>query len=175
MNSKGTRKIVIACVTKTLRNCAQTNSQIAAPTRAAIVLSPSAMTAERTLMIASAVPGLVHLIAASHLISWQRGYRWTAGDREREVPPLRGVANRVDQATTDFLETFPIFSALVSVVHVTGRHDSLTLIQAHLYFGRARRVSPRCCRRSQSDALGSGLEYSRDRASYCFIAAVLIR
>ena len=92
------------------------------------------MTTELTFLIASAVLGLVHLIAASHLISWQRGYRWTAGKREEEVPPLRGVANRVDQATTNFLETFPIFAAVVLVAHVTSRHDSLTLIGAHLYF-----------------------------------------
>jgi uncharacterized MAPEG superfamily protein len=92
------------------------------------------MTTELTFLIASAVLGLVHLVAASHLISWQRGYRWTAGKREEEVPPLRGVANRVDQATTNFLETFPIFAAVVLVAHVTSRHNSLTLIGAHLYF-----------------------------------------
>jgi uncharacterized MAPEG superfamily protein len=92
------------------------------------------MTTELTLLTASAVLGLLHLIAASHLISWQRGYRWTAGNREDEVPPLRGVANRVDQATTNFLETFSIFAAVVLVADVTSRHDSLTLIGAHLYF-----------------------------------------
>jgi hypothetical protein len=36
--------------------------------------------------IASIVLGLVHLIASSHLISWQRGSRWTASSREEEVP-----------------------------------------------------------------------------------------
>jgi uncharacterized MAPEG superfamily protein len=64
------------------------------------------MVVELKLLIASVVLGLVHLIASSHLISWQRGYRWTAGSREGDVPPLRGLANRVDQATTNFLETF---------------------------------------------------------------------
>ena len=92
------------------------------------------MTTELTILVASAGLGLVHLIAASHLISWQRGYRWTAGDREEEVTPLRGVANRVDQATTNFLETFPIFAAVVLVAHVTDHHGDLTLIGAHLYF-----------------------------------------
>jgi uncharacterized MAPEG superfamily protein len=67
------------------------------------------MTAELKLLAASVVLGLVHLIASSHLISWQRGYRWTASSREGQAPPLSGVANRVDQATTNFLETFPFF------------------------------------------------------------------
>src|SRR5881396_321244 len=78
--------------------------------------------------------GLVHLIAASHLISFQRGYRWTASSREEPVPPLHGLANRVDQATTNFLETFPLFATVVLAAHITSRHSLLTLCGAHLYF-----------------------------------------
>jgi uncharacterized MAPEG superfamily protein len=92
------------------------------------------MTIELRLLIASVVLGLLQLIASSHLISLQRGYRWTASSREGESPPLRGVANRVDQATTNFLETFPFFIALVLVAHVTGRHSLLTVLGAHFYF-----------------------------------------
>jgi hypothetical protein len=47
---------------------------------------------------------------------------------------LRGVANRVDQATTNFLETFPLFAALVFVARVTGHHSLLTIPGAHFYF-----------------------------------------
>ena len=78
--------------------------------------------------------GHVHLIAASHLISFQRGYRWTASSREESVPPLRGLANRVDQATTNFLETFPFFAALVLIAHVINHHSALTIWGVHLYF-----------------------------------------
>ncbi len=92
------------------------------------------MRIELWLLVASIVLGIVHLIATSHLISWQRGYLWTAGNREEDVPPLRGLANRVDQATTNFLETFPFFAAAVLLARVTGHHSSLTVIGAHLYF-----------------------------------------
>jgi uncharacterized MAPEG superfamily protein len=92
------------------------------------------MTTELWFLVASTILGLVHLIAASHLISFQYGYRWTASSREEPVPPLRGLANRVDQATTNFLETFPFFAALVLVAHVTHHHSLLTLWGAHLYF-----------------------------------------
>ena len=78
--------------------------------------------------------GLVQLIASSHLISWQRGYRWTASTRENDIPPLCGVADRVDQATTNFLETFPLFAAVVFVARVTGHHSLLTILGAHFYF-----------------------------------------
>jgi len=92
------------------------------------------MTTELRFLVASVVLGLVHLIASSHLISWQRGYRWTASSREEAVPPLHGLANRVDQATTNFLETFPFFVALVFVARVTGHHSLLTMLGAHFYF-----------------------------------------
>ena len=92
------------------------------------------MTAELKLLAVSVVLGLVHVIASSHLISWQRGYRWTASSREEDVPPLHGLANRVDQATTNFLETFPFFVALVFVARVTGHHSLLTVLGAHFYF-----------------------------------------
>ncbi len=92
------------------------------------------MTIELWLLVASIVLGIAQLIISSHLISWQRGYRWTAGSREENVPPLRGLANRVDQATTNFLETFPFFAAAVLLARLTNHHSSLTVIGAHLYF-----------------------------------------
>ena len=86
------------------------------------------------MLAASIALGVIHLIASSHLISWQRGYRWTAGSREEAVPPLHGVTNRVDQATTNFLETFPFFAALVLITHVVNHHSALTIWGVQLYF-----------------------------------------
>ena len=92
------------------------------------------MTTELRLLMASIILGLLHLIADSHLISFQYGYGWTASSRDQPVPPLGGLASRVDQAMTNFLETFPFFAALVLIGHVTGRHGPLTIWGAHLYF-----------------------------------------
>lgn len=120
------------------------------------------MTIELLLLIGSIVLGLVHLIASSHLISWQRGYRWTAGNREEDVPPLRGLANRVDQATMNFLETFPFFAALVLVAHITNHHSLITIIGAHLYFwGRVGYL------------LAAAAGYSLVRSVVCWNAAVI--
>lgn len=92
------------------------------------------MTIELRFLAASIILGLVHLIADSHLISFQYGYRWTASSREQSVPPLRGLASRVDQAYTNFMETFPFFAVVVLAAHLAGRYGTLTLWGAHLYF-----------------------------------------
>jgi len=92
------------------------------------------LTVELRFLAASIILGLVHLIADSHLISFQYGYRWTASSREQPVPPLHGLANRVDQAYTNFMETFPFFAAVVLAAHLTGRHGALTIWGAPLYF-----------------------------------------
>ncbi len=97
------------------------------------------MTTELRFLAASVILGLVHLVLASHLISFQYGYRWTASSREQEVPPLRGLADCVDQATTNFLETFPFFAALVLAAHLIDRNGALTLVRsASLFLGMGR-------------------------------------
>jgi uncharacterized MAPEG superfamily protein len=92
------------------------------------------MTVELWMLAASVALGMIHLVASSHLISWQRSYRWTAGSREEVVPPLHGLPNRMDQATTNFLETFPFFAALVLIAHVISHHSAFTIWGVHLYF-----------------------------------------
>jgi uncharacterized MAPEG superfamily protein len=80
------------------------------------------------------VLGLVQVIAASHAASLQRGYRWTASARDEETPPLRGVAGRLDRALRNFLETFPLFAAVVLAAQLTDTHNALTEWGARLYF-----------------------------------------
>ena len=92
------------------------------------------MTTELRFLAASVILGLLHLIVDSHLISHQLGYRWTASAREQPVPTLRGLASRVDQAYTNFMETFPFFVGVVLAAHFAGRDGTLTLVGAHFYF-----------------------------------------
>jgi uncharacterized MAPEG superfamily protein len=92
------------------------------------------MTIELRFLVWSVLLGIAHLVAASHFISHQYGYRWTAGNREKEMPPLTGMTGRIDRATTNFLETFPFFAAVVLVAHLAGCHNVLTILGAHFYF-----------------------------------------
>jgi len=92
------------------------------------------MTIELTLLSASVVLGIAHIVAFSHLQSWQRGYRWTASSREQVVEPLSGAAGRMERALRNFLETFPFFATAVLLAHVTNTHSAVTVCGAHLYF-----------------------------------------
>ena len=92
------------------------------------------MTIELTMLTLSVALGLVQIVAASHSASLQRGYRWTASSRDEPVEPLRGIAGRLDRALRNFLETFPLFAAVVLSAHAVGRHSALTELGAQLYF-----------------------------------------
>src|SRR6266567_3852105 len=92
------------------------------------------MSFELAMLAASCVLCLVQIIVSSHAASLQRGYRWTASSRDAEVPPLTGVAGRLERALRNFLETFPVFVAAVFLVHTLGRESALGEWGAGLYF-----------------------------------------
>ncbi len=92
------------------------------------------MSVELRMLVLSVVLGIVQIVAASHAASLQRGYRWTASPRDEKVEPLRGVAGRLDRALGNFLETFPLFAAVVLAAHLMDVHNALTEWGARLYF-----------------------------------------
>jgi uncharacterized MAPEG superfamily protein len=81
----------------------------------------------------SVVLGLVHIVAASHSASLQRGYRWTASARDQPVTPLLGLAGRLARALDNFSETFPLFAAIVFAVVISGKSGPLSEWGAGLY------------------------------------------
>ncbi len=93
------------------------------------------MTVELRMLTFGVLLGLVQIVAASHAASLQRGYQWSASARDEMTPPLRGVAGRLDRALRNFIETFPLFDAVVLAAHVTGTHNALTEWGARLYLG----------------------------------------
>lgn len=92
------------------------------------------MSIQLVMLTLSTVLGIVQILLASHAASLQRGYRWTASPRDSQVAPLHGVAGRLDRALRNFLETFPLFAAVVLVAHVSDTHNALTWWGAQLYF-----------------------------------------
>jgi uncharacterized MAPEG superfamily protein len=92
------------------------------------------VTIELKMLALSIVLGLVQIVLASHAASFQRGYRWTASSRDAMLPPLAGVAGRLDRALRNFGETFPFFAAAVIMAHVADKHDWLTEGGVQLYF-----------------------------------------
>ena len=92
------------------------------------------MTIELRMLTLGVVLGIVQIVAASHAASLQRGYRWSASPRDEKMPPLRGVAGRLDRALRNFTETFPLFAAVVLAAHASETHNALTEWGARLYF-----------------------------------------
>ncbi len=92
------------------------------------------MSLELAMLLATCVLLLIQTIAAAHAASLQRGYRWAASARDAMLPPLTGVAGRLERALRNLLETFPVFVAAVLVVYVLGRESALSQWGAVLYF-----------------------------------------
>ncbi len=61
------------------------------------------------------------------------GFMGLAGSRDDEVLTT-GIGGRFERAYYNMLETFPVFAALVLIVHVTESWDSTSAIAVQLYF-----------------------------------------
>jgi uncharacterized MAPEG superfamily protein len=92
------------------------------------------MTAELTLLALTVLLGIVQAFLGSETGLGQRDRRWAAGSRDEPMPPLTGVAARLQRAQRNFLETFPLFAAAIVVAHLAGRNGELTFWGAQLYF-----------------------------------------
>lgn len=91
------------------------------------------MTQELTALAFAILLGFVHLFAAGNAGRQARGFKWNAGPRDETVPPLTGVAGRLDRAFRNYLETFAFFAAAVIAAHLANRHNVLTVNGAWLY------------------------------------------
>lgn len=92
------------------------------------------MTTELCMLMWSVVLGLVQVALAATCSVGQRGLGWAASARDEVKPPLGGIGGRLDRARANFLETFPLFAAVVLAAHLLQRHDGMTVLGAQLYF-----------------------------------------
>ena len=92
------------------------------------------MPIELKMLAWSVALGLVHVLLGAVLTTHQRGLRWNVGARDAVLPPVTGVAARVDRALRNFLETFPFFAAAVLAVVVLERGDASTALGTQCYF-----------------------------------------
>lgn len=92
------------------------------------------MTLDLWMLFGACVLGLVHLSAASFTFKAQVGNKYTVGPRDEDIKPT-GMAGRMYRAQWNFLETFPIFAALVLMAHVTGAAGFWSALGATVYLG----------------------------------------
>ncbi len=80
------------------------------------------------------VLGLVHVLLAAALGTWQRGLAWNVGNRDGETKPLTGWAARAERASRNFLETFAFFAAAVLAVVLAHKSNASSVLGAQIYF-----------------------------------------
>lgn len=92
------------------------------------------MTTELCMLMWSVVLGLVQIALAASGSVIQRGLTWAVGARDGEAKALTGISARLYRASSNFLETFPLFAVVVLLALALNRHTALTVLGAQLYF-----------------------------------------
>lgn len=78
--------------------------------------------------------GLVYVLAAAALGTWQRGLKWNVGNRDGDAKPLTGMAARAARANRNFLETYVFFAAGVLAVVLAHKSNAWSALGAQIYF-----------------------------------------
>ena len=82
----------------------------------------------------SVILGFVHIIAAVIAATHQYGSEWNLSPRDARMPPLAPIAGRLQRASHNFFETFPLFAAVVLIADAVNRHGPLAVWGSELYF-----------------------------------------
>lgn len=82
----------------------------------------------------SVVLGLIYVLVAVGLSTWQRGLLWNTGNRDGTTEPLNKHAARADRAARNFLETFAFFAAATLAVVLAHKNGAQTATAAMIYF-----------------------------------------
>lgn len=90
------------------------------------------MQTELMLLLIACLLGVVHLAVASFSFKSQVGHAYTIGARDEDLKPT-GLAGRLKRAHSNFLETFPIFLALIFVLQAIQGFDLYSKWGAALY------------------------------------------
>lgn len=92
------------------------------------------MTIEIQMLAWSIVLGIGYVLLAATAGIKVHGGRWAMSPRDETLPPLAGMAGRLQRAQNNFLETFAFFAAAVLALAALGRSSHLTELGAELYF-----------------------------------------
>jgi uncharacterized MAPEG superfamily protein len=92
------------------------------------------MTTELLMLALSVVLGFVHVIVSAIASTKQYGLKWNMSARDAAMPPLQVVAGRLERASHNFLETFPLFAVAVLIADATNRHGWMAVLGSQIYF-----------------------------------------
>ncbi len=92
------------------------------------------MTIELTYLALSVALVFIQILLPAWFATKERGSAWNAGPRDQQVTPLGGIGGRLERASKNALETFPLFAAAVLIADAAMVHSWLTVLGASLYF-----------------------------------------
>ena len=91
-------------------------------------------TEELRMLWASVALGFVQVVLAVLFSAASGRAGWALGSRDAEGPPLGTVAGRLERAWQNYLQTFPLFAAVVLLANALDRHGPMMTLGAELYF-----------------------------------------
>jgi uncharacterized MAPEG superfamily protein len=92
------------------------------------------MTTELLMLALSVVLGFVHITVSAIATTHQYGCKWNLSARDAPMPPLQVIAGRLQRASHNFLETFPLFAVAVLIADATNRHGWMAVLGSQIYF-----------------------------------------
>ncbi len=77
---------------------------------------------------------LVHVVIQAVMSVLGLGIGYALGPQDEGRAPKSLIAQRLERALMNFIETFPAFAALAIVIAVAGKSTEMTVLGASLYF-----------------------------------------
>tara|TARA_B110000285_G_scaffold231954_1_gene301873 strand:+ start:5731 stop:6117 length:387 start_codon:yes stop_codon:yes gene_type:complete len=91
------------------------------------------MTVELTYLLYAVILLIAHIIIQATFSDLSKGIFWAIGPQD-EPRDQNAIADRIQRALRNYLETFPAFAALAILIAVAERSSALSMNGAALYF-----------------------------------------
>jgi uncharacterized MAPEG superfamily protein len=88
---------------------------------------------EMQILFCAILLGLVQLLATVIVSVMGRGIPWNLGPRDEPGRALGHIGGRIERAFKNFLETFPLFAAVVLLAAALDRHNAASALGAQIY------------------------------------------
>jgi uncharacterized MAPEG superfamily protein len=92
------------------------------------------MGTELQMLMWATLLGLAQLAIYATANTMQRGFSWGVGARDRDPPAVSPVAQRLERAFKNFVETYGFFAVAVLLLHLAGKENAQSAMGAQVYF-----------------------------------------
>jgi len=93
------------------------------------------MASELLVLALGAVLLVVHVLVAAHAKTRQFGLEWNMGARDEDTGELEDIAGRLERASANFRETYPVAIVALGGLVIAETTTALTAIAAWVWLG----------------------------------------